>query len=94
MNKDQGEIENISCCWGQKYKVMSKLFKDFFFFNSHLRMFIDFKERKGKSMCVRGEGGETHKLVASHSCPNRVLNLQSRYVPCLGIGPTTFQCMR
>ena len=33
------------------------------------------------------------QLVASHICPDRVLNLQPKYVPCLGVKPPTFWSM-
>ena len=36
---------------------------------------------------------ERHQSVASHTCPDRGLNPQPRYMPWPGIEPTTFQFM-
>ena len=67
------------------------LFFFFFFFNPHPRMFfITFREREEgweRNTHVR----EKHQLVASRMSPDRASELQPRYLPWLGIEPTTFR---
>ena len=60
-------------------------------------VFIDLREKgrgggreRAKHWCER----ERHWSIASCSYPDRGLNLQSRYVPWLGIKTATFGCMR
>ena len=65
----------------------------FYFFNPHSRIcFIDFRERERRRVRVMSER-KRRNIDAScrHRHPDQVLNPQSRYVPWLGIEPTTLR---
>ena len=65
-----------------------------FFFNPHLKtfcfsLFLESEEGREKHWCERGELIGCWTRVCP--CPDQVSNLQSRYVPSLGIEPATVQ---
>ena len=65
------------------------------FFNPHLRMcFIDFRERgREREIHTDIDLREKDRSVSSYMHLDLGLNPQPRYVPWLGIEPTTFWCM-
>ena len=78
----------LELVWPGIKSWLSHFFISLFLYNPHLRICsLSFRERE------REREREKHRSVASHICPNWELNLQPRYVPWLGIEPTTFWCM-
>ena len=69
-----------------------------FFKFSPKDMFIDLRERERERERQREReipmwDTNINQLLPLHPCPDHVSDLQRRYVPWLGIEPTTFWCM-